>query len=145
MKVIWRVSQYLFRYRLLFGVVQMLAIGMTLLLIAIPKSIEKILTDIKAEGEAQTLLLGILGVVALYLGSEIFNGLRIICNNTLEQRVLFDMRRDLHQKLLRLPVSFYDQRKSGEISSRVIEDVMAVERALLDGTELGGRAIVTII
>lgn len=145
MKVIWRVSKYLFRYRALFLVVQLLAIGMTLLLIAIPKSIENILTDIKAEGEQQTLLFGILGIVGLYLGSEIFNGLRIIFNNTLEQRVLFDMRRDLHQKLLRLPVSFYDQRKSGEISSRVIEDVMAVERALLDGTELGGRAIVTII
>ena len=50
---------------------------------------------------------------------------RIRVNNTLEQQVLLEMRRDLHSKLLRLPVSFYDQRKSGEISSRVIEDVAA--------------------
>lgn len=145
MKVIWRVSQYLFRYPALFTLVQVLAIGMTLLAIAIPKFIEGILTKIQAQGAASTLVGGIVGIVLLYLGSEILNGLRIVCNNTLEQRVLFDMRRDLHQKLLILPVSFYDQRKSGEISSRVIEDVMAVERALLDGTEMGGRALVMIV
>ncbi|MEX0330903.1 MAG: ABC transporter ATP-binding protein [Puniceicoccaceae bacterium] len=145
MKIIWRVSQYLFRYPLLFGLVQMLAVGMTLLTIAIPKFIESILTNIQTSSEIAPLLYGILGIIALYLGSEIFNGLRIVCNNTLEQKVLFDMRQDLHRKLLILPVSFYDQRKSGEISSRVIEDVMAVERALLDGTELGGRALVMIV
>jgi ABC-type multidrug transport system fused ATPase/permease subunit len=145
MKTIWRVSKYLFRYPLLFGGVQALAIGMTLMAITIPKFIEQILTRIQEAGAPETLIGGIIGIVLLYLGSEILNGFRIVCNNTLEQRVLFDMRRDLHQKLLVLPISFYDQRKSGEISSRVIEDVMAVERALLDGTEMGGRAIVMII
>lgn len=145
MKVIWRVSKYLFRYPGLFTTVQLLAVGMTILSIIIPKSIESILTGIQNEGTLGMLLTGILGIAVLFLGTEILNGLRIVCNNTLEQRVLFDMRRDLHQKLLLLPVSFYDQRKSGEISSRVIEDVMAVERALLDGTELGGRALVMII
>ena len=89
--------------------------------------------------------MGCSAIVGLYLGSEVLNGLRLVFHNPLEQRVLFDMRRDLHQKLLILPISFYDQRKSGEISSRVIEDVMAVERALLDGTEIGGRALVMII
>lgn len=145
MKTIWRVSQYLFAYPWLFATVQGLAIGMTLLAIAVPKVIEGILTDVAAEGTLATLLGGLLMVVLLYLGSEIMNGLRIVCNNVLEQKVLFDMRKEIHQKLLRLPVSFYDQRKSGEISSRVIEDVMAVERALLDGTEMGGRALVMIL
>jgi ABC-type multidrug transport system fused ATPase/permease subunit len=145
MKVIWRVSQYLFRYKGLFATVQGLAIGMTLLAIAIPKFIENILSGIQDAKAPEAVLGGIIGIILLYLGSELFNGLRIVFNNTLEQRVLFDMRRDLHQKLLVLPISFYDQRKSGEISSRVIEDVMAVERALLDGTEMGGRALVMII
>ncbi len=145
MKVIWRVSQYLFRYPVLFALVQVLAIGMTLLAIAIPKFIERILSRLGVQGGGEALLAGIGGVVLLYFGSELLNALRIVANNTLEQRVLFDMRRDLHQKLLLLPVSFYDQRKSGEISSRVIEDVMAVERALLDGTELGGRAVVMMV
>jgi ABC-type multidrug transport system fused ATPase/permease subunit len=145
MKVIWRVSQYLFKYPWLFVAVQALAISMTLIAIAVPKVIEIILTRAENQGTVETLLSGIAVVVALYLCTEALNGIRIACNNTLEQRVLFDMRKALHQKLLILPVSFYDQRKSGEISSRVIEDVMAVERALLDGTEIGGRALVMII
>lgn len=145
MKTIWRVSQYLFRYKKLFALTQFLAIGMAVLLIAIPAEIQNILEGVKEKGSLEQLAWGLVAILLLYIGSEISNGLRIIVNNTLEQKVLFDMRKDLHEKLLRLPVSFYDRRKSGEISSRVVEDVSAVERALLDGTEIGGRAIVTII
>lgn len=145
MRVIWRVSRYLFRYPWLFVLTQVFAIGMTLLAIAIPKTIEIILNRIVESGDWERLVWGAGIVALLFLGSELFNGLRIVVNNVLEQRVLLDMRRDLHRKLLVLPVSFYDQRKSGEISSRVIEDVAAVERALLDGTEMGGRALIMIL
>lgn len=117
---------------------------MTLMEIAVPYAIKVILDDIANTGAIDGLLWGVGIIALLYLGSEVFNSLRIRVNNTLEQRVLLEMRRDLHSKLLRLPVSFYDQRKSGEISSRVIEDVAAVERALLDGTEQGTGALLKI-
>lgn len=113
--------------------------------IAVPLAIERILENIETAGAIDNLLWGVAVIASLYLGSEVFNSLRIRVNNTLEQRVLLEMRRDLHSKLLRLPVSFYDQRKSGEISSRVIEDVAAVERALLDGTEQGTGAVLKIV
>ena len=123
---IWRVSAYLFRYKGLFWLTIGLAAGMTAMEIAVPLAIERILENIENVGAVDNLLWGVAVIAALYLGSEVFNSLRIRVNNTLEQRVLLEMRRDLHSKLLRLPVSFYDQRKSGEISSRVIEDVAAV-------------------
>ncbi|MDP0498880.1 MAG: ABC transporter ATP-binding protein [Verrucomicrobiota bacterium JB022] len=144
-KVIWRVSKYLFRYPGLFWGTMALAVGMVGLMIAVPKVVEAILQNIADTQDYSGLITGTVIIVALYVGSEIFNGLRIAINNTLEQKVLLDMRSDLHQKLLHLPVSFYDQRKSGEISSRVIEDVASVERALLDGTEQGSQAIVMLI
>lgn len=118
---------------------------MTLLEITVPFAIHVILDDIENTGALTGLFWGVGVIACLYIGSEIFNSLRIRVNNTLEQQVLLEMRRDLHSKLLRLPVSFYDQRKSGEISSRVIEDVAAVERALLDGTEQGTGAILKIV
>lgn len=142
---ILRVSAYLFRYKGLFWLTIGLAVGMTAMEIAVPLAIEGILDNIENVGAVDSLLWGVAIIAGLYLGSEIFNCLRIRLNNTLEQRVLLEMRRDLHLKLLRLPVSFYDQRKSGEISSRVIEDVAAVERALLDGTEQGTGAILRIV
>ncbi len=139
------VSAYLFRYKGMFWLTIGLAAGMTALEIAVPYAIKLILDDIAATGVMTGLYIGVGVIALLYLGSEIFNSLRIRVNNTLEQRVLLEMRRDLHEKLLRLPVSFYDQRKSGEISSRVIEDVASVERALLDGTEQGTGAILRIV
>lgn len=142
---ILRVSAYLFRYKRLFWLTIGLAAGMTLMEIAVPYAIKVILDDIETTGALAGLFWGVGVIAALYIGSEIFNSLRIRVNNTLEQQVLLEMRRDLHSKLLRLPVSFYDQRKSGEISSRVIEDVAAVERALLDGTEQGTGALLKII
>ncbi len=141
---ILRVSAYLFRYKTLFWGTIGLAAAMTLMEISVPYAIKVILDDIKSTGAVAGLLWGVGVIALLYLGSEVFNGLRIRVNNTLEQQVLLEMRRDLHSKLLRLPVSFYDQRKSGEISSRVIEDVAAVERALLDGTEQGTGALLKI-
>ena len=142
---ILRVSAYLFRYKSLFCLTIGLAAGMTLMEIAVPYTIKVILDDIKTTGALDSLIFGVALIAVLYIASEVFNSLRIRLNNTLEQQVLLEMRRDLHTKLLRLPVSFYDQRKSGEISSRVIEDVSAVERALLDGTEQGTSALLLIV
>ena len=76
---------------------------------------------------------------------ELLNCLRIRINNKLEQKVIFRLRQDLHNKLLHLPINFYDRRKSGDISSRVIEDVQSVERAILDGTEQGVVAVLTLV
>jgi ATP-binding cassette, subfamily B, bacterial len=145
MKTIWRVSTYLFQHRLLFGLTLFFAIGMVGLELAVPWTSKRILQAVAEDRAVSELVFGGLVMAGLFFGSMVCNGLRILINNTLEQRVLLEMRRDLHQKLLRLPISFFDQRKSGDISSRVIEDVANVERALLDGTEIGSRAIVTII
>ncbi len=142
---ILRVSAYLFRYKGLFWLTIALAAGMTAMEIAVPLAIERILENIENVGAVDSLLWGVGIIAGLYMGSEIFNSLRIRVNNTLEQKVLLEMRRDLHTKLLRLPVSFYDRRKSGEISSRVIDDVAALERALLDGTEQGTGAVLKIV
>ena len=144
-KTILRVSSYLFRYKGLFALTMLFAAIMTLLEISVPLAIQSIFDQIETSGSLDTLWFGIALIGGLYVGSEVFNCLRIRVNNTLEQKVLFNMRQDLHSKLLNLSVSFYDQRKSGELASRVIEDVAAVERALLDGTEQGLGSILKIL
>ncbi len=118
---------------------------MTLLEIAVPYSIKIILDDIKAVGAYSGLFKGVTLIALLYIGSELLNSLRIRTNTVLEQKVLLEMRRDLHSKLMRLSAHFYDQRKSGEISSRLIEDVTKVESALLNGTEQGLSAVLKIV
>jgi ABC-type multidrug transport system fused ATPase/permease subunit len=144
-KTILRVSKYLFKYKALFSLTLGFAFAMTFLEISVPIAIQTIFDQIEQSGSVNNLWRGILIIGLLYLGSEIFNCLRIRSNNSLEQKVLFNMRQDIHSKLLSLPVAFYDKRKTGELASRVIEDVAAVERALLDGTEQGLSSILKIV
>ena len=153
MKTIWRVSSYLFKYKRLFYLTIFLATCMTLLSIFVPQVIRHVIDSLVGEGvssasvklDLNSLGLGMLAIALAYLLREVFNGLRIRVNNTVEQKVLLDLRRDLHAKLLDLPVSFYDRRKSGDVASRVIEDVASVERAILDGTEQGTVSLLTIL
>lgn len=88
------------------------------------------------------LMLGLLGAFFL---RDVFNSIRIRLNNTFEQNVIFDMRREVYGKLQRLPVNYFDQRSSGDLMTRVLEDVNSVERLLIDGTEQGTVAVLSII
>ncbi len=144
MNTIWRVSRYLFRYRILFILTLGLAIGSTLFRLSAPQVVQWVIDDIVRLEKIDLLWIGVLLVAACYFFGELLNSFRIRLNNTVEQEVLIDLRHDLHAKLLDLPVAFYDQRKSGEVASRVIEDVQDVERALLDGTEQGSVALLYV-
>ena len=86
-----------------------------------------------------------LGLIGAFLLRDLFNSLRIRINNTFEQDVIFDMRRDVYARLQRLPVDYFDQRASGDLMTRVIEDVNSVERILIDGTEQGTVALLSVI
>lgn len=79
--------------------------------------------------------------VLLGLGSffvkDGLNCARIIVNNHFEQNVIYDIRSDLYQKIQRLPLKWFDSRRTGDIMTRVVEDVTSMERVLIDGIELG--------
>jgi|TARA_Y100000385_G_scaffold263455_2_gene295957 ATP-binding cassette, subfamily B, bacterial len=140
-----RVARYLFLYRGLFILTLSLAVGSTMFLVAIPQVIKWIVDSVIGAGRQDLLLWGVAALTGCYFLRDAFNSLRIRVNNTLEQRVLVDLRGDLHTRLLQLPVGYYDQRQTGEIASRVIEDVQNVERALLDGTEQGTVSLLTLM
>lgn len=86
-----------------------------------------------------------IALVGAFLLREVFNSLRIRINNALEQNVIYDMRRDVYARLQRLPVHWFDQRASGDLMTRIIEDVNSVERLLIDGTEQGTVSLLSIV
>ena len=145
MRTVWRVSKYMLRYRGLFLLTMLLAVLSVVAMVAIPKVVQQILQNVIARAAPGHLWTGVAVIAVLYFLRDLFTSLRIRVNNTLEQQVLLDLRSDVHARLLELPMSFYDQRKSGEISSRVVDDVANVERVLLDGTEQGLIAVLTIV
>lgn len=60
---------------------------------------------------------------AIWLASVTLNWFRYRWLNVGGLRLLFSLRRDMHEKLLRLHVGFFDKMHSGQIMSRVIDDV----------------------
>ncbi|MGE9268853.1 MAG: ABC transporter ATP-binding protein, partial [Verrucomicrobiales bacterium] len=83
------------------------------------------------------LLLWVLLGLASFFAKDALNAARIFINNHFEQNVIFDIRSDLYQKIQRLPLRWFDSRRTGDIMTRVVEDVTAMERVLIDGIELG--------
>ncbi len=145
MKTIWRVSAYLFRYKGMFWMTIGLAILSTLFVMVIPLVTRYVINDVLPEKEIGNLWWAIFAIAGCFFMREVFNSMRIRLNNTLEQKVLIDIRKDLHDKLMDLPIGYFDKRKSGDIASRVIEDVESVERVILDGTEQGSTAVLTVL
>jgi ATP-binding cassette subfamily B protein len=112
---------------------------------AFPKLTQFAIDDVITQARAELLAPVMLGLIAAFFLRDAFSALRILINNQLEQNVIFDMRRAVYARLQRLPVGYFDQRASGDLMTRVIEDVNSVERVLIDGLEQGVVAILSVI
>ena len=143
-EIIRRVSVYLWPYKWLALATVGCAVLALLCAFAFPRLTQFIIDDVIDDGQTDKLTPVILLLLGAFFLRDFFNSVRIQVNNHFEQNVVFDMRRDVYGRLQRLPVSYYDKRASGDLMTRVIEDVNAVERLLIDGTEQGTVAIVSI-
>jgi ABC-type multidrug transport system fused ATPase/permease subunit len=112
---------------------------------AYPKLTQYVIDEVIGKQQADRLVPVMLALLGAFLLRDLFNSLRIRINNTFEQNVIYDMRREVYGCLQRLPVGYFDQRASGDLMTRVLEDVNSVERLLIDGTEQGTVAVLSII
>ena len=144
-EVIRRVAVYLRPYKLMAVSTVLVAILSLAAGMAYPRLTKIIIDDVIKAGRQDLLTPTALALLGAFLLREVFNSIRIRINNRLEQNVIFDMRCEVYAKLQRLPVAWFDQRSSGDLMTRVIEDVNNVERLLIDGTEQGTVALLSII
>ena len=145
MKTVWRVFSYLKRYPWIAAGTLTCAILSTLMVIVFPAATKWIIDDVVRANRPDKLLPLILLAAAAFLVQHVFNALRIILNNTFEQRVIFDLRSDLYSHIQLLPLRWFDNRATSDLMTRVIEDVNSVERVLIDGIEQGVVAILQVL
>ena len=120
------------------------AILSTLMVIVFPAATKWIINDVVRASRPDKLLPLIALAGIAFLLQHGFNALRIILNNTFEQKVIFDLRSDLYSHIQLLPLRWFDNRATGDLMTRVIEDVNSVERVLIDGIEQGIVAILQV-
>src|SRR4030095_14463912 len=78
-------------------------------------------------GVNQTALL-LLGILTLQAGLAYFHFLSFA---TVGQRTLVDLRRDTYARLISLPMTFFAQRRVGELASRLSADLIQIEDTLI--------------
>jgi ABC-type multidrug transport system fused ATPase/permease subunit len=145
METVWRVFAYLKRYPWMAAGTLTCAIFSTVMVIVFPSVTKWIIDDVVRANRPDRLLSLIVVATVAFLVQHVFNSLRIILNNTFEQRVIFDLRSDLYSHIQLLPLRWFDNRATGDLMTRVIEDVNSVERVLIDGIEQGVVAILQIM
>src|SRR5438105_7362466 len=144
-KTVWRVFRYLKRYPALALGMLACAITGTLMVYVFPVVTKQVLDVVIQQRHPEKLLpLVGLAVLAALLQNGL-NSLRLILNNTFEQKVIFDLRSDLYSHIQLLPLRWFDNRATGDLMTRLLEDVTSVERVLIDGIEQGIVALLTII
>ncbi|MDQ6624696.1 MAG: ABC transporter ATP-binding protein/permease [Verrucomicrobiota bacterium] len=145
MSTTWRVFAYLKRYpRLAIGTLLCAIVG-TLMIVVFPAVTKLVIDGVLNQHHPERLTpLVLIAALALLLQHGL-NSLRIVLNNTFEQKVIYDLRSDLYSHIQMLPLRWFDNRATGDLMTRILEDVNSVERMLIDGVEQGVVAVLQVV
>ncbi|MFI8214587.1 ABC transporter ATP-binding protein [Streptomyces sp. NPDC085932] len=112
------------------GVVALLSLATTLLTLSQPVLIRDVLTRIEAD-EAVGGLVGLL--LAALVAAAVLTGFRDYMLQRVAEGLVLGTRRRLVARLLRLPIAEYDQRRTGDLLSRVGADTTLLRAVVTSG------------
>ncbi|HMM70026.1 MAG TPA: ABC transporter ATP-binding protein, partial [Gudongella oleilytica] len=81
----------------------------------------------------------------LYLASGVFGYAQQFIMADISQKLVYDLRREINEKLHRLPLRFFDSKTTGEILSRVSNDVDTISSTLQQSVTQAVTAVITLI
>ena len=152
-----KLASYLKPYTLSIIIVFIFAIGSAAFSIVGPKILGNVTTEIfsglmdKVKGVADggidfsyianTLLL----LLGLYLISALFSFIQTFVMTGVSQKVSDNMRKDISEKINRMPLKYFDTKTHGEVLSRVTNDVDTVSQTLNQSLSQMLTAITTLI
>ena len=87
----------------------------------------------------------ILILIGLYVLSAAFNYLQQFIMAGISQKVIYDLRRDIDEKLARLPLKFFDSHTNGELLSRFTNDVDNISGTLQQSITQVITSVTTVI
>ncbi|MBC3847143.1 ABC transporter ATP-binding protein [Winogradskyella echinorum] len=102
-------------------------------------------TTTETEGPQRALLYMIILIIGLFLLKNLFNYLALFFITFLRNGVLRDIRDEIYNKVITLPISYYSEKKKGDIIARISGDVSVVKNSMLSVLELIVKEPLTII
>lgn len=102
-------------------------------------------TTTESDGPQRALLYMIVLIITLFLLKNLFNYLALFFITFLRNGVLRDLRNEIYNKVITLPISYYSEKKKGDIIARISADVNEVKNSMLSVLELIVKEPLTII
>ncbi len=140
-----RVLKYLGRYKLLMLVSFLLAAASVAMTLYVPILIGKVVDAFGASFVLADILPYLLKITVLVLLTALAQWLMNTVNNRISFHIVRDVRNDAIKKIQKLPLSYLDSHKTGDIVSRMIADVDQFSDGLLMGFAQFFTGILTIL
>ena len=135
MTTLRRIFRYTTRYRWRAILAFLLAVTGTLLVLVMPAMTQRFIDDIIPNKKWDAIWpTALLAAGAIALRQIIFTA-RMLSNNAFGQVVVHDLRRELYDKIQRLPMRWFDNQPTGDIMTRVGSDVPAIEKVIVDSID----------
>lgn len=94
-------------------------------------------------GEVLMYMVGL--IITMFLLKNLFNYLAMYFITFLRNGVLKDLRNELYDKTVELPISYYSEKRKGDTIARITSDVLEIQHSFLSILELIVREPLTII
>ena len=91
------------------------------------------------------LMLMVVLIISMFFLKNIFNYLAMYFITFLRNGVLKDLRNELYDKTVELPISYYSEKRKGDTIARITSDVLEIQHSFLSILELIVREPLTII
>lgn len=150
-----KLMSYLANYKIAIFFVAVFAVGSTIFNIVGPKILGKATTEIfnglvgKVSGGSginfEKIGQILLGLLFLYLCSALFSFVQGYIMTGISQKLTYRMRKEISEKINRLPVKYFDQMTHGEILSRITNDVDTLSQSLNQSATQVITSVTTII
>lgn len=102
-------------------------------------------TQFAAEDKMKGLILVIGLVIVLFLLKNLANYFAMYFITFLRNGVLKDIRNAMYKQITELPISFYSEKRKGDVIARITSDVLEIQHSFLSVLELIVREPLTII
>ncbi|MGS4345020.1 ABC transporter ATP-binding protein [Myroides odoratus] len=104
-----------------------------------------ITTNSQQYGAQNTLLVMVAVIIALFLLKNLFNYWAMYFITFLRNGVLKDIRNAMYKKSVDLPLSFFSEKRKGDVISRITADVLEIQHSFLSILEVLVREPLTIV
>ncbi len=97
------------------------------------------------EGEGEALVFMVILVISMFFLKNLFGYMAMYFITFLRNGVLKDLRNELYEKTISLPISFYSEKRKGDTIARITSDVLEIQHSFLSILELIVREPLTLL